>query len=121
MDPITTAIVAAVAKLAEPAIQSGYDALKSLIGRKFGAASRLAAAVGDLEAQPASAARQAVLQEEVATAGADRDPEILRTVEALLERVKATSDGQEVVQQTVQGDRNIFSGTGDVTVNQTGL
>jgi hypothetical protein len=121
MDPITAAVVAAVAKLAEPAIRDGYEALKSLIGRKFGEESRLVAAVDALEAQPASSARRAVLEEEVAAAGAASDPEVLRTVEAVLELARAGSLGQQAVQQTVEGDRNVFSGTGDVTVHVTGL
>ena len=37
MDPITTAILAALAKLAEPAIKDSYDGLKAIIKRKFGA------------------------------------------------------------------------------------
>ena len=120
MDPITTAVLAAVVKLADPVVRDGYDALKSLIARKFGNDSQLATAVQQLEAKPESEARKAVVQEEVATAGADRDAEILSVAQALLEQVK-TAHGDQVVNQAVQGDRNIFSGTGDVTVNLSGL
>jgi hypothetical protein len=120
MDPITTALVAATARLAEPAIRDSYEALKALIRRRFGADGALASAVQELEAKPESAARKAVVQEEVAAAGADRDAELLRAVEALLERARGAPGGHQEVHQTIHGDRNIVGGTGDITVNMPG-
>ncbi len=116
MDPITMAIVAALAKLSETVIADGYQALKAVIARKFGASSDLATAVESVEQKPESEGRQATLSEEVAAAKADQDPELRQAAEALLARLKEVPPGQTVVEQTVTGDKNIFSGTGDITV-----
>ncbi len=45
MDPITTAIVAALAALSKDAIKDGYNALKSTLKKKFGSESDLVDAV----------------------------------------------------------------------------
>jgi hypothetical protein len=66
MDPITEAVVAALGKLAEPAVRDTYDALKALIIRKFGPEADVTKAVATLEARPESAARQEFLAEELA-------------------------------------------------------
>ena len=60
MDPITTAIVAALPPLASDvvssAVKDAYAGLKSLIARKFGAESGVKS-VNDLEANPKSRGR----------------------------------------------------------------
>lgn len=119
MDPITTAIVAALAKLSGTVVVDAYKGLKQLLEKKFGKESDLVGAVDKLEEKPDSKARQAVVQEEVEAAGAHEDEDLQRAAEALLERIKAQPGGQQVIQtvtQTVTGDRNIFSGTGSVSV-----
>lgn len=117
MDPVTTAFVEALAKSAvEPMVSDAYNALKALLARKFGHASQVAAAVQGLEANPKSDARKAVLQEEVGAAGADRDPEILQAAKDLLARLGVAA-GQTGVTQSVRGNQNVFSGTGNVSAN----
>jgi disulfide oxidoreductase YuzD len=118
MEPVTAAIIAALAKLGESAIRDGYDALKAAIKRKFGESSEAAQAVEKLEAQPDSAGRRAVAQEELAKAKANEDAELVAEARALLEKVRETSGGRDVVEQVVHGNHNIFSGTGDVNVKQ---
>ena len=56
MDPITTAVLAALGQLAEPAVKDAYEAFKSLLVRKFGKPSDVVKAVETLEAKPDSAA-----------------------------------------------------------------
>ncbi len=51
-------------------------------------------------------------------AKAHQDPEILKAAEALLAKLKDTPGGREIINQTVTGDQNIFSGSGDVTVSR---
>jgi len=127
MDPITASITAAlaasltegVAKIGEKAIVDGYEALKALLKEKFGKANGISKAVEELEKKPDSAARRAVLQEEVQTAGADQDPDLLQAAESLLAKIKEQPGGKTMVTQIVNGDRNIFSGTGDVDVTVT--
>jgi nucleotide-binding universal stress UspA family protein len=122
MEPVSTAILAALAKLAEPAIKDSYDALKDLIQKKFGAQSKVATAVRDLEERPESDARKGMLQERIEESGAEKDEELVRAARELIERIEAQPDGQaavrKVVNQTVHGSGNIFSGTGQVNVDR---
>lgn len=96
MDPITaitTAIVtgaaSALSETATQAVRDGYTGLKSLLARKFGSAPvKVIEAVETVEEKPASQARQAVLGEELADAGADADQELLAAAQALLELIE---------------------------------
>jgi hypothetical protein len=117
MDPITDAVVAALGKLAEPVVKDAYEALKTLIIRRFGAHSELTKAVATLEARPDSKARQEVLAEEMTTSDAVRDRELLRLAEALAANVRGAMVGTQTVSQHVHGDKNAVSGTGDITIN----
>jgi hypothetical protein len=116
MDPITVAIIAALANLSQSVIKDAYTALKVAIAQKCGVDSDLLQAIDKLEGKPDSAGRKEVLREEVAAAKADKDPELTKLAETLLGKLKDLPNGQTVITQTVKGDRNIFSGTGDVTV-----
>lgn len=115
MDPITTAIVAAIAAVSSSAIKDGYSALKGLLKKKFGENSDLVEAVNKLEAKPQSEARKATVQEEVGTAKASDDPEIVRLAQDLLDKIKEQPGGQQIINQiqtntasgnTVSGDFN---------------
>jgi hypothetical protein len=88
MDLVTTAIVGAVSKLGETIIKDAYEALKTAIVRKFGKDSSLAEAVERLEKKPNSDGRREALKKEVAVAKADQDPEILKAVQDLLDRLE---------------------------------
>jgi hypothetical protein len=116
MDPITLAIIAGLAKVSEAAIMDGYNALKAVIAHKFGSDSDLAKAVENVEKKPDSAGRRDVLQEEVAAVKANQDPDLLKAAESLLAKIKEVPGGQTTIQQAVTGDKNIFSGSGNVTV-----
>jgi disulfide oxidoreductase YuzD len=119
MDPITTAILAALAKLAEPAIKDAYDGLKAIIKRKFGANHEVVQAVDRVEEKPDSSGRRETLKEEIVGSGALADPEIAAAAHSLLEKLKQQPGGQEIVHQIVTGNRNIFSGTGDIHIEGT--
>jgi phage terminase small subunit len=118
MDPITTAIVAAIAagvsKVGEQAVVDAYAKLKELLRKKFGARSKVLKAVKELEANPKSAARKDVVKEEVATAKADQDVELLKAAQLLLTAIKTKPDGERII-QTIIGDQNTqISGDGNV-------
>ena len=118
MDPITTAIMAAIAsgvsKVGEQAVVDTYAKLKDLLKKKFGAKSEVVKAVKGVEAKPDSSVRKEVLKEEVAAAKADKDPEILKVAQALLKTIKAKPGGDQFI-QTAIGDQNIqISGDGNV-------
>lgn len=89
MDPITTTIVAALPALASDmvssAVKDAYAGLKSIIVRKFGAASAVSKSVEGLEANPKSRGRALVLSEHVEEARATSDAEIMAAVSNLVE------------------------------------
>lgn len=118
MDPITTAIIAAIAsgvsKVGEQAVVDAYAKLKDLLKKKFGAKSEVVKAVKEVEAKPDSSARKEVLKEEVAAVKADKDPEMLKAAQMLLKVLKAKPGGDQII-QTAIGDQNIqISGDGNV-------
>jgi len=124
MDPVTTAIAAALAagagKVAEKAIVDAYDGLKAILKRKFGEQGDLAEAIKELEAKPESDGRKTTLREEVVNAKADQDPDVLKAALALLDQIKAHPGGEQHIQTAIgsyiaQADR---SGTASVKVNQ---
>jgi hypothetical protein len=117
MDPISTALVAALGKLGETAVIDAYNALKAALKKKFGKHSDLADALEGLEKKPESSGRRETLREEVVAAGANQDREIIKVANALIEILKAQPGGKKIIQQTVTGDQNIFSGTGDVKIS----
>lgn len=128
MDPITTAIIAALGAgvtagttdAAKEAVVNAYNGLKKLIQNKFGKEGDLADAVDRLEQKSDSKARQGVVQEEVCTAKADKDPDLLKAAQELLEQLKSIPGGEQHI-QTAQGsfiaqaDRNSKA---TVSVNQ---
>jgi hypothetical protein len=117
MDQITTAVLAALGQLAEPAVKDAYEAVKALLVRKFGKPSDVVKAVEALEAKPDSAGRRATLTEEMASSGAARDDELLQLAQALLEKARSTQGGTHTVRQRVVGDGNVVAGSGDITIN----
>jgi hypothetical protein len=120
MDPITLAIITALANLSQTAIQDAYIAFKAALQKKYGIKSELLESVNKLEQKPDSKARQNVLQEEVANAQADQDPKLLQVANELLEKLKALPETKINITQDVniKGDRNIVTGQGDVTVSE---
>ena len=100
MDPITTAIVAALANLSQDACKDGYVALKDALKKKLGDKSDLVDAVDKLEKKPDSEARKATLQEEVEIAKVNDDPDIRKLVQDLLDKIKEQPGGQEIINQT---------------------
>jgi hypothetical protein len=100
MDPISiivTALVsgaaAALKPTAENIIKDAYAGLKALIQQKYGHVD-----VPELEKNPASKNRQAVLQEDLEATNAGQDNELLRLAKALLDAIQAhASDAPQTV------------------------
>ena len=134
MDPITQAIVGAVAamlksevgkamltEVGKTAITDAYNHLKALLSKKFGGESDVVHAVNEVEATPDSAGRKATLQEEVAAAKADQDQEVLQASQALLHLLRETPEGGQHVQTATgsyiaQADR---ASSASVTIGRT--
>jgi hypothetical protein len=116
MDPITTAIIAALAQLGQTVINDAYQALKAALQHKFGVDSDLVEAVDKTEEKPESEARQAVLQEEVAASGALQDEEVLKAAEALIAAIKTQPGGEDTLRRIEQSVTvSDQARTGDIT------
>ena len=90
MDPVSIIVMALVSGAAaalkpttEQVIKDAYNGIKALIQRKFTQVN-----VTPLEEKPASKARQAVVQEDLESAGAGQDEELLRQAKALLDTIQ---------------------------------
>lgn len=122
MDPITAAIIAALAsgmaEVGKESVLDAYKALKSLLSRKFGSHSQLIKAVEDLEHNPSSQARTAIVQEEVAKAKADQDPDLRRAAYSLYQQVNYSSVSQS--NQVAYGNRNVQQQAGQDAYNVSG-
>lgn len=101
MDPITTAIVAAVTagvtEVGTKAISDAYQGLKDLIESKLGQDSKVPEAIDGLEGTPESTGRQMVLAENMALEKADWDPELVRLAEKLVQALIETKAGAKAV------------------------
>jgi hypothetical protein len=101
MDPITSAIVAALANsLSQDVCKDSYVALKDALKKKFGHQSDLVDAIDKLEKKPDSEARKATLQEEVETSKVNDDPEIGKLVQNLLDQIESQPGGKQIINQT---------------------
>lgn len=128
MDPITTAIVAALPALASQLVSSSvkdaYAGLKALIVSRFGATSPVAKSVNDLEANPKSKGQAIVLSEHVTEAKADADADIMKAVSTLVEALKndkAAGTSNVHIQATVTGGVTGIAGAQNVSVGSMNI
>jgi hypothetical protein len=123
---IALALVAGAAAsakdVAAQAVKDGYAGLKALIVRKFGSKGDVQNAVEQMERKPESEARQDMVKEELQTAGADKDEDVLKQAQALIELLK--QHGAPTVttySATLIGDGAIAQGPGAVAASKGGL
>ncbi len=118
IDPITTAIIAALANLSKDAIKDGYGALKAALKKKFGAESDLVDAVDKLEKKPDSEGRKATLQEEVEIAKVNDDPDLIQLAQDLLDKIKEQPGGQHIITQNISNVKYAAtSGSGNASIS----
>ncbi|WP_321965430.1 hypothetical protein [Paraburkholderia sp. J7] len=128
MDPVTTAIIAALAsgassaipEVARKGITDGYEGLKALLKKKFGTDSDVVGAVEKLESKPESEGRQKVAEEELSAAGASSDAELIRVATALLDQIKSHPGGTHYAQIAQGSNIAQASEGGTATVKVTG-
>jgi hypothetical protein len=102
MDPITTAIVAALAKsLSQDVCKDSYVALKDALKKKFGHQSDLVDAVDKLEKNPDSEGRKTILQEEVEISKVNDDPDIRKLVQDLQDLIDQINKTKEQSRQPI--------------------
>ena len=125
MEPVTTSIVTALVTGAiaslkptvSRAVKDGYERLKALIKRRYSKVS-----IDQLEADPTSEARRAVVEEDLQRTEAEKDPELLQQVKALLDAIQ--SQPPEVVSAIGVDLRDIKGASltiEDVTASGTGV
>lgn len=108
MDPITTAILAAltagtlggITETSKTMIADGYSQLKSLLARKYGAESAALQAINSLETEPASSACQVALSKALTAVKADEDREVRIAAQLLssLVPIQQTGTGKYTIQ-----------------------
>ena len=128
MDPITGAIVAALAsgalsgatEVGKNAIVDAYEALKTALKKKSADKNDVVEAVDKLEQKPKSEARRDLVAEEIDDANLSGDPELAKLAQALLDALESTDQvakegGKYIVQGgnieiVIQGDNTHIEG-----------
>jgi len=125
MDPVTTAILAALAagaisgvtEMSKTAITDAYQKLKGLLVNKFGATSKVVTAVDELEEEHDSKGRQLTLQEQIAKVKADQDQELIQASQVLLRELRSQPGGEQRIQSIVGNYNAQVYGSGSASVN----
>jgi hypothetical protein len=105
MDPITGAIVAALAagvlggatEVGKKVVVDAYEALKAAIKKKYGEDSKVVQAVADVEEEPDFKPNQDALAGRVEQTQAAQDPDLVKLAQSLLDALKETPQGQQAV------------------------
>jgi hypothetical protein len=127
IDPVTTAILAAIAAGAtagitdttKKAIGDAYRSLKGTLIKKLGGQSTAVEAISKLEQRPDSAGWKETVTEELAKVGINHDQELIVAAEEIMSKLQQLPEGerQHIMQATgsyiAQADRG---GTAKVTV-----
>ena len=129
MDPITTAIVAAlatgvvtgVAKVGENVIPDAYNAVKKILQNKFGVDSKLVKAVNELEAEPDFEANKTALAGRVSQVNADKDPDVLQAVKELLEAINSNPEITDVTGVNLENIKGVSLRIDDIIATGTGV
>ncbi len=103
MDSVTTAIVAALiagvakgaAQVGQQTIHDAYNALKSALDKKYGAKSSLTNAINVLEGEPDFKPFQDAVSERVKQYEVEKDEEIKKLVQILMEELEQISTGRK--------------------------
>lgn len=122
MDPITTAILAAltigitggIADVMKKMVNESYELLKKTIKVKLGSKSKVVKAINDLEKEPNFEPYQQGLHQRISATKLDRDTELLKIAADLISKCNTESAGRNAIQniQNVYGDYNAVAGAG---------
>ncbi len=102
------------------AIKVSYEALKEALKKKFSANHALITAVNELENNPNSEGRRVTLKEEVIHAKVDDNPEILKFVEDLLNKIKEQT-GEQIISQTQNNTMSGVNVGGNIVYNPVSI
>jgi len=121
MDPITTAIVAALAAgVTQGTVADAYNGVKQLIKTKFENKNDFIVAIDKLEQKPQSNARQMELQEQIEENNLDKHTDIVELAKKLIDELNKSSDNEKHIMQAkgkfvAQADHG---STANVTINR---
>ena len=109
MDPITTAVIAAITAgvtggitdTGKKVIVDAYEALKIMLKKKFGGESDLIKSIEGLETKPESTGRREMLKEEVIATRAEQDLDILQAAQDLLDKLSVQPGGEQHIQNAI--------------------
>ncbi len=97
MEPITTAIIAAVsAGMTQTVVVDSYNKLKNLIKSKFGVTNDLSHAIDKYEVKKSDNWRDEI-DDEVKSLKAQRDDELIKVATEIYEKIQETPEGQDVI------------------------
>jgi len=100
MDPITTAIVAALsAGVTQGTVADAYNGVKQLIKTKFENKNDFIVAIDRLEQKPQSNARKMELQEQVEENNLDKNYDIVQLAKKLMNEVNKSSGNEKHIMQ----------------------
>ena len=120
MEPISlilAALLAGAAKAAGNAAPDAYNALKTLIKRKFAGEPKAEMVLEEYETDPET--YEAPLKKKLAEAAADQDKEIIKATQELLKQLKPEESAAGKFNLKVAGDvKGIVGDITDGTVNQ---
>jgi len=99
MDPITTAIVAALAAgVTQGTVADAYNGVKQLIKTKFDNKNDVIVAIDRLEQKPQSNERQMELQEQVEESNLNKHTDIVNAANLLMDEMKSSGDEKHIMQ-----------------------
>ncbi|MBD2576109.1 hypothetical protein [Oscillatoria sp. FACHB-1406] len=123
MEPISMIIaalgagaIAATKDTAETAVKDAYQALKTLIKKKFEGEPKAEMVLEEHETDPET--YNAPLKKKLAEAGVDKDAAILQAAQELLNQVKEQPGGQQIITQNISNVKYAAtSGSGSESIS----
>mgnify|MGYP001812965912 CR=1 FL=1 len=103
MDFITSVIASALGSLSFETVKHGYTKIKEVLGRRYGADSKVYKALQELEDDRESAGRRAVLAEELVKV--HDDAELRQAIEALVEALQKSGQTLAKPQVDARGSK----------------
>ncbi len=123
MDPISLVIaalaagaIAATKETAGTAVKDAYQGLKGLIKKRFAGEPKAEMVLEEHATDPET--YEAPLKKKLAEAAIDRDSEVIRLAQDLLDKLKAQPGGQQIINQNISNVKYAAtSGSGNASIS----
>lgn len=113
MEIIAAALVAAIAKMAEPAVKDAYEGLKALIKRRFQGNAQIEGALTGIEEDPETWSKP--LDQALQKANAASDQEIVEAAQKLQQTLQNVGVSINVSGNQQRGSHNVQQNIGQMT------